>query len=127
MKNVRVFCFFLLLFFTFSLPQQDVESNNFDQYFASYGNISWKKEQVYLYNFALSLERESDLIGYIAFFVGTRDNPKKVMKRIKRAEEFLISKHKIDASRIIIINAGRKEETKIILQPVSKYVPRPTF
>lgn len=125
MKSFKVSCLFLLIIVVLAFPKLSVVTA--DKWFDSYGNISWQEEQARLGNFAIFLERNPDMIGYIAFYIGDKDSSKKVKQRIKRGKKFLLSKFKVEESRIAIINAGKKEETEIILQPVSKNVPPPKF
>ena len=96
-----------------------------DGWYASYGNISWKEEQALLGNFAIDLNNNLEMIGYIGFYVGKKDTLRKVTARINRAKSFLIDKFKVEKSRIVIVNIGKSEKTNIILQPVSKELSPP--
>lgn len=96
----------------------------FDSY---YGEISWEEEQFHLDNFSIYLKQNPNSIGYIAFFVGKKENLKTVKKRIERARKYLIEFRNIPQNQIVIVNAGRDKKTKIILHPVSKDSPPPYF
>jgi hypothetical protein len=96
-----------------------------DQYFATYyGFTTWEEEQVYLLQLGIYLQKNPELVGYIAFFVGEKDKLKDVEARMKRAKSFF-NKMKIAENRIIIVNAGKDKTTKIILQPMDKKCPPP--
>jgi hypothetical protein len=123
MKELKTICLLLSIILVLGFSQLDTVIA--DQMFDSYGNISWKEEQARLGNFAIHLDRNPEAIGYIGYYIGKKDKLKKVKSRAERARDFLISKFNIKASRIIVINAGRNEETRIMLQPVPKDMPPP--
>lgn len=50
-----------------------------DEWFDSYGDISWEDEKAHLDNFAIALQRDPNTIGYIIVYAGRRAvrvNPK---------------------------------------------------
>jgi hypothetical protein len=91
-----------------------------DNYFDSYRNLTWREERAHLENFAIALRRHPEMVGYIGYYVGEKSSTKSVNDRIERAKKYLISEFKIEASRIIIVNLGKQEETLTILQPSEK-------
>ena len=125
MRKTNAVCIFLLFVITLGFPRIDTVTA--DGWFASYGDISWEEEQAWLGSFAIALNRDPDMIGYIGFRVGKKDTLKKVKARIYRAKSFLIDKFKVEKSRIVIVNGGKDDETIIILQPVLKELPPPVF
>lgn len=99
-----------------------------DEYFrVYYGKLSWEDEKAHLNNYAFRLLNSPEMIGYMGFFVGKKETYKNVQSRMNRAKNYLQSRFKIPKSRIVIIYAGRDEETKVILHLVPKDKPRPTF
>lgn len=99
-----------------------------DQWFDSYGKLPWAEEKLHLDNFAMHLKHNPDMTGYVAFYVGKNDNEADIQKRVDRAKKYLShGRTKIDKERIIVVNAGKREETRTVLQPVLKANPPPNF
>lgn len=118
-----------LLFVCFSgclltLPSEFVRA---DQWFDSYGKLPWAEERLRLDNFAMFLRQNRDTIGYIAFYVGDCDSESDINTRVQRAKDYLVRDRKIDKVRIVVIHAGERKETKIVLHPVLKTLPPPSF
>lgn len=124
LKIISVFQIFLLCI---SLQTALAKTNFVDEYFDSYGDVTWEKEKNYLDNFAVALKEDVDLIGYIAFYVGKENCLDEIESRVNRAVSYLVNKRKIQRSRIITIHAGYAEKLKIILQPVEKNAPKLNF
>lgn len=114
----------ITLFCIFGVSKNIYATEYFDTY---YGSISWEEERLRLDSLATYLTVHSDSISYIAFFVGEKDKLKNVEIRMKRAKKYLVNKRKISESRIIIVNAGKDDITRIILQPQKKNAPPMTF
>lgn len=104
-----------------------VEPASADEWFDIYGEISWKNEKLHLDNFAIYLNRNPDMQGYIAFYAGKKARLLDVKKRVARAKEYLIHNLKVDRRRISVVYAGRRKETRFALQPVEKSLPPPVF
>jgi hypothetical protein len=99
----------------FTANAQTVEL--FDRY---PGKESRNAEIVRLDNFAIALENDPDLIGYVAYFVGSDFGEKWTRKRALSAKQYLVQKRGISSNRIIVARAGTMETTLFVLQPVSK-------
>lgn len=127
MKDIVIFSVLILIGLNGILFSHSKETITIDGWFDSYGLIPWEEERLHLDNFAIYLERNSDSNGYIAFYVGEKDEAKEIEKRTARATNYLICERKIAKNRIIVVNAGKRQETKIVLQPVSKDKPTPDF
>jgi hypothetical protein len=68
------------------------------------------------------------MIGYVAFYVGKNDKESDIQKRVIRAKNYLLhGRTKIGKERIVVVNAGKREETRTVLQPVLKTKPPPNF
>lgn len=115
----------LLCFFFYSANAQDQAAPS--QWFDSYGAISWNEEKLHLDNFAYHLKQNPDQIGYLLYYVGKGNAKTRVTQRCMQARRFLTKVRKIEAARIVIIYAGRSDETKFVLQPISKDLPPPRF
>jgi hypothetical protein len=96
-----------------------------DVFADSYGKISWERELSHLDNFAVTLYRDKDFIGYIGYYVGKGDKPVIIRKRISRARDYLIRVRHLNRTRIRIIYLGQDDETLTMLQAVSKTKPPP--
>lgn len=99
-----------------------------DQWFDSYGKISWAEERARLDSFAKFLKEKPDMIGYMAFYVGESDSEAEIEKHVIQAQNHVVcGRLKIEKERIVIVNAGKRAETKFVLQPVLKTLPPPDF
>lgn len=124
MKNIIITIIFFLLLLTVSSPNTVLADEYFDRYET---NLSWNEQKALLGNFAIHLQKNPEYIGYIAFYVGEKDSLKKIQSLINKSVKFLTESMKIKKSRIVLINAGKREDSEIILQPVSKNYPPPRF
>jgi hypothetical protein len=93
-----------------------------DQWFDSYGDLSWEDEKIHLDNFAIELQNYPDLFGYIIVFAGRRACVGESRNRALRAKKYVTEIRGIQASRIKWIDGGYREELTVILQP-SRGVP----
>jgi len=73
-----------------------------DQWFDSYGDLSWEDEKAHLDNFAIALQNDSDSIGYIIVYAGRRSCIGEAKDRALRAKKYLVQTRAIEASRIKI-------------------------
>ena len=95
-----------------------------DQWFDSYGDISWEDEKVHLDNFAIALQHDRDTIGYIIVYAGRRACAGEIKARALRATKYLVETRGTQASRIKWIDGGYREELTVILQPVPRGAPK---
>ena len=102
-------------------------ASKMDEYFESYGELSWEEETLRLDNLAHFLQLKRDFVGYIAFYTGKKDNSGRVKERVGRAKDYLVCRRKIDEARIITVDAGQRAETQTILHPAPKDAPTPNF
>lgn len=94
--------------------------------FDSYGAISWELEKVHLDNFAIALQRNPDLIGYIVVYAGRRACFDAAKDRALRAKQYVVKTRGIQESRVKWIDGGHREELTVILQPVPPDAPELT-
>ncbi len=92
---------------------------NFDP-FDDYAGLPWNEEVGHLDNFAVSLTRNPEMVGYILYYVGEKDDSVEVWKRMDRSINYLIQRWKINKNSLILINRGKSEETRVMLQPVPR-------
>ena len=131
MKN-SIIAALLIFAFVVSFSQLNLinsvrADSSVDSYFDSYSNISWEDEKARLENFASRLILDPKMIGYIAFYIGKKESSKGYKSRINRVRKYLIGFRKIEKRRIVIIDAGKREESFTILQPIDKDSPKPEF
>lgn len=94
-----------------------------DQGFDSYGNISWEDEKVHLDNFAIALQQDPNLIGYIIVYAGRCACVGEAKDRALRAKKYVVATRGIQESRLKWIDGGYREELTVILQPVPSGAP----
>ena len=97
-----------------------------DQWFDSYGDLSWEDEKAHLDNFAIALQNDPDSIGYIIVYAGRRSCVGEAKDRALRAKKYLVQTRAIEASRIKLIDGRYREELTVILQPAPRGAPEIT-
>jgi hypothetical protein len=97
-----------------------------DQWFDSYGNLSFDDEKVHLDNFAIALEHDPNLIGYIIGYAGRRACVDAAKDRVLRAKNYVVKTHGIQESRVKWIDGGYREELTVFLQPIPCGAPELT-
>ena len=97
-----------------------------DQWFDSYGDLSWDDERAHLDNFAIVLQQDPNLIGNIIVYAGRRSCANEAKNRALRAKKYVTETRGIQASRIKWLDGGYREELTVILQPVPSGAPELT-
>lgn len=95
--------------------------NKFDEY----GYISFAEEKAHLDNFAIYLQSELDAEGYIVVHSARRSRISEAQKRAERAKKYVVTKHRIEVSRIVAVGFGDREEqvVELIFRPLSFVSP----
>lgn len=119
-------CTILLSLTGFSRTNYGWTSFVADQWFDSYGNLSWENEKAHLDNFAIALQHDPDLIGYIIVYAGRRACVGEAKDRALRAKKYVVETRGIQESRIKWIDGGYREEPTVILQPAPRGAPELT-
>lgn len=90
-----------------------------------YGDLTFELEKEHLARFARELRRAPDAQGYIVAYGGRCSEDSAALERAERAKEWLIFKHAVDASRLVVIDAGYRETvaTEIFIAPVDATLP----
>ncbi|HVG32198.1 MAG TPA: hypothetical protein VM911_03930 [Pyrinomonadaceae bacterium] len=83
--------------------------------FDEYGDIDFEDEKARLDNFAFQLHEESTAVGYILVYAGRRARVNEAEKRLDRAKNHLVNERGIQASRIVTIDGGYREELTVEL------------
>lgn len=81
-----------------------------------YGNIKYEDEQARLDNYAIELQNDPEFVGYIVGYNGRRARRGEVAQRIARAKRYLVTVRGIDASRLVTIEGGYREELTVELR-----------
>ena len=97
-----------------------------DQWFDSYGDLSWEEEKAHLDNFAIALQQDSNLIGNIIVYAGRRTCANEAKHRALRAKKYLVETRGIPETRIKWQDGGYREELTVILQPAPSGAPELT-
>jgi len=101
-------------------PNQDLMPLlSFDQY----ANIPWPDETGRLDNFAIALQHDPNLIGYIIVYAGRRACIGEARAHGRRAKKYLLDTRGIQESRVKWIDGGYREELIVILQPIPRGAP----
>ena len=106
-----------------------VEAKSYDvslvltSYFDTYGDLPWEDEQVHLDNFAIALQHDPTLIGYIIVYAGRRACAGEAKHHAIRARRYLIGVRGIQNNRVRYINGGYREKFTVILQPILRGAP----
>ncbi|HVG34619.1 MAG TPA: hypothetical protein VM911_16240 [Pyrinomonadaceae bacterium] len=93
--------------------------------FAGYGDVTFELEKEHLTGLARELRRAPDAQGYIIVYGGRCSEESAALERAERAKDWLINRHDIDASRIVVIDGGYREtlSTEIFVAPVDATLP----
>jgi hypothetical protein len=95
--------------------------NNFlvvDAPFDSYGNICWDEERARLDNFAIHLQQNPELVGYVIVYAGRHSCAGEAKARAERAKKWVVKKRGVEANRVILRDGGFREDVITILQPM---------
>ena len=122
---MRIIVFALQCLTIFAADVHSLGKPQFDPY-DSYGAIPWADEKAHLDNFAFTLRRDPDTIGYITVYAGRRACVGEAKDRALRAKKYVVESRGIQASRIKWIDGGYREELTVILQPAPRGAPELT-
>ena len=127
MKKVLVLSFFSVLFL-FSLPATGQVKTDDSEPFDVYPHvISWDREILNLNNLSIYMRDSPNTIAYLGYWVGEGDTVEKVRKRVQKAKQYLISRRKVGAARIVLVCAGRSENSSTSIYVATKGAPGPKF
>jgi hypothetical protein len=80
-----------------------------------YGNIRFNDEKARLDNFAIELQNNPGAQGYIIAYGGRVGRAGEAQRRADRARDYLVNTRGIDASRIVTVDGGYREELTVQL------------
>jgi hypothetical protein len=89
------------------------------QPFDVYDNICWENEKSRLDNFAIQLQNQPNVKGYIVVYAGKESCAAEAQTRALRAKKWLVERRGISAARVLWKNGGYREnvETKLWIWP----------
>lgn len=93
-----------------------------------YHNITYNHEKANLDNFVIWLQNNPGARGYIFAYQGRRTRAGHARLRANRARDYIVNERGIEASRIIVMEGGRREEFTMEVHgvPLGATAPQPT-
>ena len=91
-----------------------------------YGNIRFNDEKARLDNYAIELQNDPTAQGYLVCYGGRTGRTGEAQRRCDRAKNYLVSTRGIDASRIVTVDGGFREELTVELWVVPSGANPPT-
>jgi hypothetical protein len=83
--------------------------------FDEYGDINLESERARLDNYAIGLQDDPTMNGYIVCYGGRRGRRGEAMARCERAKKYLAGYRRIEAARLILIDGGFREQLTVAL------------
>ena len=98
-----------------------------DSPFDEYGEIAWEDEKARLDNFAIQLQQDSDLIGYVLVYDAAGGCRGEAQARAIRAKRYVVEHRGVAWNRVIWRHEGYQSDILTMLQPVKREIilPRP--
>jgi hypothetical protein len=95
--------------------------------FDEYGEIAWEDEKARLDNFAIQLQRDSDLIGYVLVYDAAGGCAGEAQARAIRAKRYVVEHRGVPWNKVIWRQEGYQAEIHTVLQPLKRNIilPRP--
>lgn len=91
-----------------------------DRLFDQYGAIRWEDEKAHLDNFAIQLQQDEKLVGYILVFDSVGGCAGEAQSRAIRAKRYIVEHRGISWNRVIWRREGYMDGVSTILQPVPR-------
>ena len=91
-------------------------------------NCTFDDQKARLDNLAVELQNDPTTRGYVVAYGGRMSPLGQVEKLMSRAREYLVTQRGIDASRLVVVNGGFREDdsVELWLVPSGAAAPRPT-
>jgi hypothetical protein len=105
-----------------STPTQESPPAHTFRQMDAYGNLCWEEEKARLDNFAIQLQNDPNLIGYIVVYAGRISCRDEAKYRGNRARNYVL-KLAVDPKRVIFKNGGFQRDLETILQVQPKASP----
>lgn len=88
-----------------------------------YGNLRWGDEKARLDNFAIELQNDPSVVGFLVGYGGRRSRRGEAARRLGRAKRYLVAARGIAADRVVTIDGGYREELTLELWANPKDAP----
>lgn len=116
MSKLILFLFIMIMFGAMYTTRAQTIDKSFTP-FDSYGRIAWIEEQARLSQLDLYLRKEPKMVGCMIFYWESRKDRDVMRRRIRRSYDYLTKKRRLEKNRLVIIDGGKNEFAKVILQP----------
>jgi hypothetical protein len=83
--------------------------------FDEYGDINLESERARLDNYAIGLQDDPTMNGYIVCYGGRRGRRGEATARCERAKKYLAGYRGIEATRLVLIDGGFREQLTVAL------------
>jgi hypothetical protein len=80
-----------------------------------YGNIRFNDEKARLDNFAIELQNDPTAQGYLVCYGGRTGRTGEAQRRCDRAKDYLVTTRGLDASRVVTVDGGFREDLTVEL------------
>jgi hypothetical protein len=90
-----------------------------------YGNISWEDERARLDNFTIELMNNPNARGYMTCYGGRVGRVGEARRRCERAKNYVSGYRGVEASRVVTVDGGYKEDLTVELWVVPQGVKPP--
>jgi len=91
-----------------------------DRVFDEYGRIRWGDEQARLDNFAITLQQDPKLVGYVTVYAGRVSFAGEAQRHALKIKNYLVQRRQIEATRILWLDAGYIDSFRVVLQPADR-------
>ncbi|HEX8147001.1 MAG TPA: hypothetical protein VF591_07465 [Pyrinomonadaceae bacterium] len=93
-----------------------------------YGNVSFEDEQARLDNYAIGLSEDPTAEGHLTCYGGRKGRAGEAERRCVRAKKYLVETRGLEASRLLIVDGGFREELTVVLWlvPAGAQPPQPS-
>ncbi len=88
--------------------------------FDEYGDIPWEDEKARLDNFAIQLQQDLDLIGYVLVYDAAGGCAGEAQARAVRAKRYVVEYRRVAWNRVIWRQEGYQSDIHTVLQPVKR-------
>ena len=91
-----------------------------DRVFDEYGRIRWADEQARLDNFAITLQQDPKLVGYVTVYAGRISCAGEAQQHARKIKNYLVTQRQIEPTRILWLDAGYADSFRVVLQPADR-------
>jgi hypothetical protein len=108
--RLSVIAFFSASFWAMTVVAQDTPANQFPRKFDEFANINCEDELARLDSFAIELQENPNLHGYVIIYAGRRARRNEAKARAARMSYYLVHSRGLNKSRIFTVDGGFREK-----------------